>query len=41
MYLVVAYDISENDVRNKVAEVLMAFGLARVQRSAFVGRLPP
>lgn len=37
----VVYDITEDDVRNKVAEALRAFGLSRVQRSAFVGRLPP
>ncbi|MEM0464494.1 CRISPR-associated endonuclease Cas2 [Pyrobaculum sp.] len=41
MYLVVAYDVSEDDVRNKIAEVLKAFGLQRIQRSVFVGRLPP
>ena len=37
----VVYDITEDDVRNKVAETLKAFGLARVQKSAYVGRLPP
>lgn len=37
----VAYDVSEDDVRNKIAEVLKAFGLQRIQRSVFVGRLPP
>ncbi|MEZ0248835.1 MAG: CRISPR-associated endonuclease Cas2 [Thermoproteus sp.] len=41
MYIIVVYDISENDVRTKVAEVLRAYGLERVQRSVFVGRLPP
>ena len=41
MYVVVVYDVTEDDVRNRVAEVLKAFGLARVQRSAFIGRLPP
>lgn len=35
------YDITEDDVRNKVAEVLRSFGLERIQRSVFVGRLPP
>lgn len=41
MYLVVAYDVSEDDVRNRIADVLKAFGLQRMQRSVFVGRLPP
>ncbi|MFN7106349.1 MAG: CRISPR-associated endonuclease Cas2, partial [Pyrobaculum sp.] len=41
MYLIVVYDITEDQVRNKVAEVLKAFGLQRIQKSAFVGRLPP
>ncbi|MFN3805357.1 MAG: CRISPR-associated endonuclease Cas2 [Pyrobaculum sp.] len=41
MYLVVVYDITEDQVRNKVAEILKAFGLQRIQKSAFVGRLPP
>jgi CRISPR-associated protein Cas2 len=41
MYVVVVYDVTEDDVRNKVAETLKAFGLARVQKSAFIGRLPP
>ncbi|MEM1597401.1 MAG: CRISPR-associated endonuclease Cas2 [Pyrobaculum sp.] len=41
MYIIVVYDISENDVRTKVADVLRAYGLERVQRSVFVGRLPP
>jgi CRISPR-associated protein, Cas2 family len=41
MYIVVVYDVTEDDVRNKVAETLKAFGLSRVQKSAFIGRLPP
>lgn len=41
MYLVVVYDITEDHVRNKVAQILQSFGLARMQRSVFVGRLPP
>jgi CRISPR-associated protein Cas2 len=41
MYVVVVYDVAEDDVRNKVAETLKAFGLARVRKSAFIGRLPP
>jgi CRISPR-associated protein Cas2 len=41
VYIVVMYDVTEDGVRNKVAETLRAFGLVRVQKSAFVGRLPP
>ncbi|ACB40071.1 CRISPR-associated endonuclease Cas2 [Pyrobaculum neutrophilum] len=41
MYIIVVYDITENDVRAKVADILRAYGLARIQRSAYVGRLPP
>jgi len=41
MYIVVAYDVSEDQVRNKVAETLAAYGLQRIQRSVFAGRLPP
>ncbi|MEZ0318799.1 MAG: CRISPR-associated endonuclease Cas2 [Pyrobaculum sp.] len=40
MYIIVVYDISENDVRTKVSDVLRAYGLERVQRSVYVGRLP-
>lgn len=40
MYVIVVYDISEDDVRTRVADILRSFGLERIQRSAFVGRLP-
>ncbi len=40
MYILVIYDITEDDVRNKVAETLAAYGLHRIQKSAFLGRLP-
>ncbi|MCE4615464.1 MAG: CRISPR-associated endonuclease Cas2 [Aeropyrum sp.] len=36
---VVVYDISDNTARARVARTLEAWGLGRVQRSAFVGRL--
>lgn len=36
-----AYDVSEDDVRSRIADVLKSFGLERIQRSVFVGRLPP
>jgi len=41
MYIVVIYDVTEDDVRNKIADTLKAFGLARIQKSAYIGRLPP
>ncbi|AAL62620.1 CRISPR-associated endonuclease Cas2 [Pyrobaculum aerophilum] len=41
MYVVVAYDITEDEVRNKVADALKAYGLERIQRSVFVGRINP
>ena len=39
MYLV-AYDISDNDERERVASALMAMGFVRIQRSVFLGRAP-
>ena len=39
-WVLVIYDISDDDVRQKVADVLHAYGLARVQKSAFLGKLP-
>ncbi|MEM0370910.1 MAG: CRISPR-associated endonuclease Cas2 [Pyrobaculum sp.] len=41
MYVLVVYDITENDVRNRVADILRSFGLERIQKSVFLGRLPP
>jgi CRISPR-associated protein Cas2 len=40
MLYVVAYDISSDRVRDRMAEVLKSFG-ARVQGSVFEVRLPP
>ncbi|MEJ2776304.1 CRISPR-associated endonuclease Cas2 [Sulfolobaceae archaeon RB850M] len=37
MWILVVYDISENEKRNKVAKELLRLGLSRIQRSAFVG----
>ncbi|MGC9171174.1 MAG: CRISPR-associated endonuclease Cas2 [Thermoproteus sp.] len=37
LYLLVIYDISDDDLRLKVADFLKAKGLVRVQRSAFIG----
>ncbi|MCE4611994.1 MAG: CRISPR-associated endonuclease Cas2 [Desulfurococcales archaeon] len=39
MYLLVVYDVSDDVKRQRLARVLEAWGLARIQRSAFVGRL--
>ena len=37
----VIYDISDDVLRNKLAERLKDFGLERIQRSAFIGDLNP
>ncbi|WP_333639633.1 CRISPR-associated endonuclease Cas2 [Pyrobaculum aerophilum] len=37
LYLLVIYDISDDDLRNKVSEFLKSRGLVRVQRSAYIG----
>jgi len=39
LYLVI-YDITNNNLRNKIAEVLKNYGLERIQYSAFIGILP-
>lgn len=39
MQTLIIYDIEENRVRNRVAEALKDYGLARVQKSAFRGDL--
>lgn len=38
MRIVVAYDISDNDIRQRVAQWLLSQGFTRVQRSVYVGR---
>lgn len=35
----IMYDIAENKVRNKIAKVCKKYGLTRVQKSIFLGRL--
>jgi CRISPR-associated protein Cas2 len=35
----VVYDISDDEIRLRVSEVCKRFGLARIQRSTFLGRL--
>ena len=39
MMTLVVYDISDDNLRNKVADVLKDFGMRRIQKSAFIGRL--
>lgn len=39
MRVVVVYDISDNDARNRVAKTLESWGLSRIQRSAFEGSM--
>jgi len=39
MKVLVVYDISNDNLRNKVAEILKDFGLMRIQKSAFIGYL--
>ena len=41
LYLLVIYDISDDDLRNDVATFLKSQGLRRVQRSAFLGPATP
>lgn len=39
MHLLVIYDIPDDKVRTKVADACLDYGLARVQYSAFAGKL--
>ncbi len=38
--ILVIYDISDDDIRKKVADLLLQYGFKRIQYSAFIGRLP-
>lgn len=40
MKTLVVYDISDDGLRLRVSEVCKDFGLARIQKSAFLGDLP-
>ena len=40
MFTLVIYDITEDDLREKVAQACKRYGLVRVQKSAFLGRIP-
>ena len=39
MIVLIIYDITDDNLRNKVANTLLAYGLTRVQKSAFLGPL--
>ncbi|MCC6023066.1 MAG: CRISPR-associated endonuclease Cas2, partial [Desulfurococcaceae archaeon] len=39
MKVLVIYDISDNNDRNRLAEDLKKLGLTRIQRSAFIGSI--
>ncbi len=39
MKVLVVYDITDDNLRNKIAEILKDFGLVRIQKSAFIGYL--
>ncbi|MCX8199828.1 MAG: CRISPR-associated endonuclease Cas2 [Sulfolobales archaeon] len=41
MFILIVYDISDNDVRRRLSEYLKAKGFTRIQRSAFIGRPMP
>ncbi|MCS6872753.1 MAG: CRISPR-associated endonuclease Cas2 [Anaerolineae bacterium] len=40
LHVLVIYDISDDRIRTKVADMCLNYGLDRVQNSAFVGQLP-
>jgi len=39
MHTLVIYDITDDNLRNRVSQICKAFGLSRVQKSAFLGVL--
>ncbi|ADV65293.1 CRISPR-associated endonuclease Cas2 [Desulfurococcus mucosus] len=41
MMVLVVYDIADNGLRTRIAEVLKDHGLTRIQKSAFIGDLTP
>ncbi|NPA69645.1 MAG: CRISPR-associated endonuclease Cas2 [Crenarchaeota archaeon] len=38
-YILVIYDITDDNLRQKVADILHSYGLSRIQKSAFFGYL--
>lgn len=41
MHCLLVYDISDDRIRTKVADICLDYGLARIQYSAFLGDLSP
>jgi len=41
MITLVIYDISDNAERYRIAKICKRFGMRRIQKSAFLGDLPP
>jgi CRISPR-associated protein Cas2 len=39
MHTLVIYDISDDDLRSRIAQLCMDYGLVRIQKSAFLGRI--
>ena len=39
MKVLVVYDITNDSLRSKIAEILKDFGLIRIQKSAFIGEI--
>ena len=39
MKVIIAYDIIENGVRNRIIEVLLEEGMTRIQKSVFFGEI--
>lgn len=39
-YVIVAYDIEDNGMRSRIAELLQYYGLVRIQYSIFAGEIP-
>jgi CRISPR-associated protein Cas2 len=41
LIVLIIYDISDDRLRYRIAEILKDQGLTRIQRSAFIGELTP
>jgi len=41
LIVLIVYDITDNGLRTKIAEILKDHGLTRIQKSAFIGELTP
>lgn len=39
MKVIIAYDIIDNKIRNKIIEILLEVGLIRIQKSIFFGEI--